>query len=1168
MLFRNSPPQHRSRQHRTGFALVITIILMVLLSLLALGLLSLSTVSLRSSTRGELAALARSNARLSLNLAIGRLQEVAGADQRITAGSGIFADPDSSSADTARPHLTGVWKSWKWDMENTPDYSARKQDDFLGWLVSTSDSELAVDPGFAFSPPAEEAITMVPDNGSGTGEVLAEPFPIASGSTAGQGAWVVLDQGQKACLTLPDIEATTLGDEMAIQTAPASPGFNSVNSGGLDLSPISEAGDDRQKLISVGQLPLTGVDPSITGIHDLTPYSTSIPIDVADGGLANDLSLIFEHDRLPSEFERKFLYSDGTRPMINPASRFSGAHVMPSPDPSWALLHSHASLHRKVRNHDTEPTIGTTVTARPQAGLPASRTIYHPHFTTQQLAPVIAKAQFVFSIGFGASPRQARGGTEAAQKNGEDWVAWLVTDPVITLWNPYDVSLSFERARVDLHRIPMAFQIFRNGQAVSSNPTLFANSYLPGDFGGRAERYYRLNILPSLESSGTDADKIVMKPGEHLVFSAHNHMPHYLQRYMLEGVDLRPGWNAPAGESSAPHVGGVSSLNLCVDSAGRDSGKINGVTTRVVPVKAGDSIGVSVSTANANIDNLSETNNDEVTAYLKYYVESDGQTQGSEPPLVGAIELDYGDDEARLLPSYSQRDLPLIRVPGGMTNIQGDSSKQPPPPNCRHKEPFLIASMHLKTEQDSREPSRSWLHNSPTNLYATSGIDQDEQERHHQYEFSWESMTDWTSSPTIEIDSSDRGFGASGLYAQTGQTHAPFASIPLAPLTSMAQLRHAPINTGGQLPLQSQVIGNSLAHPLLPATAVRSPMGSRTFVDHSFLANHRLFDRYFFSSLSSQSADSFGQDRSLLQVTQDFQKGESRLPNPRMHLFPARGVVAPEASEIGDPDSGYREIAAHLGVHGSFNVNSTSVVAWEAILASLQPDQVQRIATATGAIGQTGGHGILVSRHIPPVEDQLDGASDPEQREKLLWQGHRRLSDYQISDLAREVVRQVRLRGPFQSKSEFVNRRLEPGELGVSGALQSAINDSGINDEALARSTPIPADPTAPFPEATVGSSGDGAPAVINQADLLTPLAPVMTVRSDTFVIRAYGEAGEGSDTVRVWCEATLQRNPGYLDPANPPTTQPGDLAPDGVNARFGRRFEVIGFRWLSKEEV
>ncbi len=64
-----------------GFALVVTLSLMVLLTLLAVGLLSLSAVALRGSSQGEAMALARGNARLAMMLALGELQKHAGPDR-------------------------------------------------------------------------------------------------------------------------------------------------------------------------------------------------------------------------------------------------------------------------------------------------------------------------------------------------------------------------------------------------------------------------------------------------------------------------------------------------------------------------------------------------------------------------------------------------------------------------------------------------------------------------------------------------------------------------------------------------------------------------------------------------------------------------------------------------------------------------------------------------------------------------------------------------------------------------------------------------------------------------------------------------------------------------------------------------------------------------------
>ena len=56
-----------------GFALIITLTLMVLLTLLVVGLLTLSGISLREISQGEAMAAARANARMSLILGLGEL---------------------------------------------------------------------------------------------------------------------------------------------------------------------------------------------------------------------------------------------------------------------------------------------------------------------------------------------------------------------------------------------------------------------------------------------------------------------------------------------------------------------------------------------------------------------------------------------------------------------------------------------------------------------------------------------------------------------------------------------------------------------------------------------------------------------------------------------------------------------------------------------------------------------------------------------------------------------------------------------------------------------------------------------------------------------------------------------------------------------------------------
>lgn len=71
--------------------------------------------------------------------------------------------------------------------------------------------------------------------------------------------------------------------------------------------------------------------------------------------------------------------------------------------------------------------------------------------------------------------------------------------------------------------------------------------------------------------------------------------------------------------------------------------------------------------------------------------------------------------------------------------------------------------------------------------------------------------------------------------------------------------------------------------------------------------------------------------------------------------------------------------------------------------------------------------------------------------------------------------------------------------------------------------------------------------------DFAAVMGPWLTVRSDTFRIRAYGEALNPADSTQVesfaYCEALVQRTAGLLDPARP---------------QLGRRFVIVGFRWLA----
>lgn len=89
----------------------------------------------------------------------------------------------------------------------------------------------------------------------------------------------------------------------------------------------------------------------------------------------------------------------------------------------------------------------------------------------------------------------------------------------------------------------------------------------------------------------------------------------------------------------------------------------------------------------------------------------------------------------------------------------------------------------------------------------------------------------------------------------------------------------------------------------------------------------------------------------------------------------------------------------------------------------------------------------------------------------------------------------------------------------------------------------------------------EGMPGMLNQRDILTMIGPFISVRGDTFTVRAYGESKNPMTgaTSKAYCEAVVQRS---SDPVNPADDI---VAPESP---FGRRFNVVSFRWLTPAEL
>ncbi|MFM7182025.1 MAG: hypothetical protein ACKO2G_11255, partial [Verrucomicrobiales bacterium] len=531
------------------------------------------------------------------------------------------------------------------------------------------------------------------------------------------------------------------------------------------------------------------------------------------------------------------------------------------------------------------------------------------------------------------------------------------------------------------------------------------------------------------------------------------------------------------------------------------------------------------------------------------------------------------------------------------------------------KIPMMLFSYYLRPERDTPTPSKSWVWNNPTIAYRWPADGSLSSKLHRQFEMLVVGV-DTPENPYLQITPDNQAYWGGGVRADFGVPFFTYRNVPLTPPLSLAAFQHScangfrrhwkdsPVRIGGTFPtdafgldghqylapMVSKAIGNSFAQPLIRGDRVEGTLlaclasgnggapGQYNIADHSYLANAALWDSWYLSSLGPQTVDPYGSNkRSLQKVFDDFfpvVASTKPVPLPSVRMRPYRADAEADLRKLltaGKPAAdAYRKLASHLLVDGAFNINSTSVTAWKAILGSLRGhDAVTRDRNSTNpslvaaSSGNTPVNGLIVANG--PLAQP---SGDPAERDQ--WIGFRSLSDQEIDKLATALVEEIRLRGPFLSLSDFINRR--PGtddDLARQGTLQAAIEKADINGALDKGSRALGAIAGAVFPKSGEGSRASGVPGYITQADLLTPLGPALQARSDTFIIRAYGSTTDrtGKALARAWCEATVQRVPDYLSSADKPEVRSADLT-SAVNRAFGRQFRVVSFRWLNSDDI
>ena len=507
------------------------------------------------------------------------------------------------------------------------------------------------------------------------------------------------------------------------------------------------------------------------------------------------------------------------------------------------------------------------------------------------------------------------------------------------------------------------------------------------------------------------------------------------------------------------------------------------------------------------------------------------------------------------------------------------------------------------------------------------------------------------------------GASAYGGFAldATGSTRAVHLEIPLVPSTSLAQLGDAAFGLRDQQPAYG--IGAGFASLLIDSRRSFQDNGPNwTEFDQTYLLNAGLWDAFYLSGagpVMARAAEPYApldpdivrppsnnspganppyvETRPLSSpaapdddVLDDFMAGLRTLGNPRLRLSESSQTAENARLALGD----HRRSAAVLMNDGAFNVNSTSVEAWAALLGSakkmaltqLQPGQPS--SNADARFPRSLPHGTTAL-----AQDAMNATSN--------WQGVAALTDAQIYKLAAAIVAENKARAtlsfrnerdavhapaarlfagrsapatPYLGLSEFVNRFLcTDAWAGRCGALQAAIfradadHAAGLSDRLSAgglgqltqASLDHLANPNASFasdPENGVIVRGSnrthtalGAPGNLLQNDVLKVIGPALASRSDTFVVRAYGDATDASGAVaRGLLEAVVQRMPEFVDDADPPESGCAAPKPSALvipaenqtgepslrtgltqaNRTFGRKFKTISIRWIRPDEA
>ncbi len=1177
----NAGARSEGSRSRNGFALVVTISLMVLLSLLAIGMLSLSSLTLRASNQSNAKAIAQANARLALMIAIGELQKHVGPDRRVTGSASLTGE------DMAHPNWMGVWDT-------------RSNDTRSAWLVSGNETRglesldsLHSYPGGYQTPDSslsdDQSIILHAGLGgaSNHAEVRVPWVGVESGSHPGRYAWSISDEGTKARI---DVAATGTNPSSPLarvirSRTPQEPGLSHV---GPMLEGFRREGNriDRQLLISLPSLDLA-VENDLaarTYFHHLTTGGAGLPVNVVDGGLKNDLSVVFDSSQLSNSHLESVMGAKPRFGKLNGAITFkfdvsepkrfylsknlSRNGELPA-GPNWGILYNYGQLWQTASDHQM-PVLrldpGPQTDLRTNDWAPYNRhdegdfqkDLQH---TNSGVYPVLGMLQ----MGFRLSAKKVVVGSE----NG--YQLQLQMKPLFGIWNPYNVRIKNSRFNFVWALYPyLRLGISPPGQGQFAHEIWMRESWMSGGISDRGVE----NGLDKYFDLTTEA--VDLKPGEFRLFS----------------VDTRA------------QMGRKNKLVSTWNEAGAFTMDLN-YSKKYGSAEAGDPIIVPSGTVAWFGDLFIEDYQHPSTekhfgdAYSAKGISASwfAVRSGGNLHRISDIWQTPTPEQRGSLPHFIPEPVISEYARTGVT-----AAKLP-------VEQFAETPYHIGTwrwfsrtssEADKSQSARGWVDSNPR--YAASNpawdgsrIGGSGSNNYEGWNFispllgaSYDNSYDGgppgrgkIAEGQNEVPSFPEAVRQNGRYqgytgfstSSAGQTHVAIFDVPRTPLVSIGQFQHAHLARYGFEP--GFAFGNSYANPRIPLdqTMVENFAGINDFrmEDISHVTNKAIWDDCFFSTIGKDYMGGGSGSLDKVMPFEAFANGERDLINSRHRLRPLPGDDSFDTIINDAGENGARAISARILVEGAFNVNSTSKEAWKAVLASMADFEMPVLSADGSSASWETPEGIRFPRFGHPMDaDGWEPSDGP--RAPSYWRGFRRLSADELDKLAEEIVVEVRERGPFRSFADFVNRDPDSNrELSQrKGALQAALDRAINNQDAGTMGNKATSPSGSLFSNAIKGESESaGHAGYLLQGDILQNLAPIMQVRSDYFRIRTMGEATNknGEVIARQYCEAFVQRVPEYLDPQDQPEVMADDLSSE-VNNLFGRRLKLVSFRWLSEKEI